>query len=197
MAPKLGLDVGGVLTGLRGHREPGFDSLERGALALVSLHVISHGPQSVEIVSRVNKHVNEPAKAWVYKCLDLAGFFEVLGMNPSQLHLCSHVSGKHGKGPIAKDLCVTHFVDDREACLCSIHADKNGNASGTLVNGGIILFGSKQWRNNISSRAEFEPCGYDDRKTRELHVHIRNFEELAVHLGFSRQQYNDTIDLLT
>ena len=50
----------------------------------------------------------------------------------TNVHVCPATCGPRGKGPIAMDLGITHFVDNTGDCLWSVLADPAGNAGDTI-----------------------------------------------------------------
>ena len=61
---------------------------------------------SVYIISKVDEEQEKRAKAWI----DLSNFYLHTGLTPANVHFCRE---RAEKGAIARDLGLTHHIDDR------------------------------------------------------------------------------------
>jgi hypothetical protein len=132
--PRIGIDIGGVLTR---EGDPRYDG-ERwgnhweapGAFEAVRCVVQLFGPRNVFLVSKVilNRRMHRETKQW----LKSQRFCERTGLPEENITFVSCASGPNGKGPAASRLGLSHFVDDKLEVLESVFSDPAGN-SGMLV----------------------------------------------------------------
>jgi len=123
------VDVGGVLTKSRreaawedkiGHAAPG--ALE-GLRRLVQLF----GDENVFLVSKVHLGggMQHRTERWLH---DTCMVCERTGLKSGNIRFCENTTGSDGKGVVAKELQLSHFVDDRLEVLESVFADPCGNS---------------------------------------------------------------------
>ena len=79
----------------------------RQCYGLEQLFVISRTKKGV----RHSQHGRKKIDHFSIRVCKAAGLMK-LGMSSDQIHLCKHKSGVNGKGPIAAQLGLTHFVDN-------------------------------------------------------------------------------------
>ena len=66
-------------------------------------------------------------EAWVVRFIRQTGLLE-LGFDMWNMHVVPDKTGKHGKGPVAGNLGLTHFMDNDMDCLWSmLHDETNAN----------------------------------------------------------------------
>lgn len=117
--PRLGLDVGGVLTDQRANddtetafkgdqylRTTPVPGMYKGVRRLVKRFT----PVNSFIVSKCGEEIEGKTRKW----LPHIDFYRRTGFNPDHLNFCLT---REGKVPIAKGLKLTHFVDDRQDVL--------------------------------------------------------------------------------
>ncbi len=155
---RLGMDLGGVLCMKQRHAERSDDPNDMyklampGAYPLMLLYGIKHDLKNFFVISRTNsgqplvpmkqRHQTIWVPAWGTRFLKELGVLD-LGMPVENVRYCTQCHGKFGKGPIAKGLGLTHFVDDKDDCVWSVLCDDRGNAHNTIdEHGGFVaLFG--------------------------------------------------------
>ena len=77
------------------------------------------------------------SEKWLFQTIDIC---RRTGFLRSNLRFCTEVSGPDGKGVIAEELKLTHFVDDRDDALASVYSDAAGNAGASIDRHGGQLF---------------------------------------------------------
>ena len=123
----FGVDVGGVITCGRRDGEDTFfqgDYLRNPRIGgsfdgLRTLVEDVFGPENSCVISKCGTRVEFKTKEW----MKAQNFFEQTGMDPTHLYFCLI---REGKAPIAKELGITHFVDDRLdvlGCLADVGVD--------------------------------------------------------------------------
>lgn len=80
------------------------------SMRIIADIIRKYGPNKFFIISRVNTEQKVRAQAW----LNQSRFFGQTGMPEQNLFWCEE---RHQKAVIAKDLGLTHFVDDRPDVL--------------------------------------------------------------------------------
>jgi len=105
------------------------DSASPGAVDALSKCVTKFGADNVFILSKCTGTMRANTLHWLLVTLDLP--YRV-GLRRGNIHFCCDRTGKLGKGPIAKRLGLTHYIDDRDECLRSVYEDEAGNA-GDLI----------------------------------------------------------------
>ena len=117
---RLGLDIGKVIIGpvIGGRADTSFlgTRLEEavhtppadGAIEAIASLVDRF--DGVWLVSKCGPSVQRKTRAW----LQHHDFHRRTGLPAENLYFCLH---RHEKGPIARELGLTHFVDDRVDCL--------------------------------------------------------------------------------
>lgn len=135
VCPRIGIDIGGVLTR---EGDLSFKEGERwgssweapGAFEAVRLVVQLFGPDNVFLISKVhiNGRMHREAKQW----LRTRKFCETTGLPADHIEFVSAVAGPNGKGAAASRLRLSHFVDDKFEVLESVFSGCAGN-SGQLV----------------------------------------------------------------
>jgi len=128
--PRIGIDIGGVLTRegdawAKGARWSA-DWEAPGAFDAVREIVRSFGPRNVFLVSKVQ--LGGPMHQQTERWLQEMGFFEKTGVLSTSVVFVSAVSGLAGKGVVASRLGLSHFVDDKLEVLQSVISDVAGNA---------------------------------------------------------------------
>ena len=92
--------------------------------------VARFGKENVFIVSRVGETMRSKAETWLHDTMNICGRTGILRSN---IRFCEKVSGPMGKGPIAAELGLSHFVDDKEEAIESIWADAAGNSREAVI----------------------------------------------------------------
>ncbi len=148
----LGLDIGDCLSRRDVPSADGdlcYRSAAKGAYAFLVLFTAKYGADSVHLISKTNSgqwyswRGDTRVEAWVVRFAKQFGLPEC-GVPEDHIHVTKHKSGKYGKGLVAKDLGLTHMVDNDMECLWSVLFDPVGNASDTLEQ--VIQFTSLQPR---------------------------------------------------
>ena len=143
---RFGSDFGGVITQHLGdfprHRAHAnwhlrSDSEVPNALDTLRLIVGRFGQENVFIISRVGRNMRKLAEIWLHDTMNICGRTGILRRN---IRFCADVSGPNGKGPIAADLGLSHFVDDKEKAIESIWADTAGNSREAIIRHAGQLF---------------------------------------------------------
>ena len=116
---RLGLDVGGVIS--RMHSTADGDDIHQSVDPDMTAFAIQfgecYGMGQLFVISRTKKGVRHSQHGrtkidhFSIRVCKAAGLMR-LGMGSDQIHLCKHKGGVNGKGPIAKNLGLTHFVDN-------------------------------------------------------------------------------------
>ena len=116
---RLGLDVGGVIS--RMHSKADGDDIHQSVDPDVTTFAIQfrrcYGLEQLFVISRTKKgvkhsqHRRKKINHFSIRVTEAAGLVK-MGMSRDQIHLCRHRSGVNGKGPIAAQLGLTHFVDN-------------------------------------------------------------------------------------
>lgn len=108
----LGVDIGGVIIDRQNDSTdtsffgPNFLLTTAVPDVMVQLRKLVEGGFEVHLVSKCGTNVELKTRQW----LQDQRFFERTGIHPARLHFCRT---RPEKGPICRDLGVTHFVDDR------------------------------------------------------------------------------------
>lgn len=124
----FGIDVGGVMnkhdndTGGHGEWWKTRDSEAPGMMESVKAVAAQVGPSNVYIISRAGFEQQDNTIYWLSE--DVMDFWRQTGIPQSNIRFCSEVSGKKGKGPIAAQLGITHFVDDKDEALGAIWQER-------------------------------------------------------------------------
>jgi len=116
---RLGIDIGRVIiTPGDAHHDTSFISGDRetalrtppmeGAFECIKL-LVNHF-SSVWLVSKCGHRIQERTKSWLMQ----HSFWTRTGMNMNNIRFCRK---RHEKAPIAQELGITHFIDDRADCL--------------------------------------------------------------------------------
>ncbi len=115
---RIGIDIGRVLMCPTTEQDGPDTSFLAGNLeqalsippANLSLDVVRHLVETTEgrvwLVSKAGKRIRERTQQWFVR----HDFFASVGMQPNQVHFCFK---RHEKRPIAEQLRLTHFIDDR------------------------------------------------------------------------------------
>lgn len=110
--PRFGVDFGGVICRSEGQDTASFFGANYldvpaspGAFAAVAALVSFCGKENVFIVSKAGSKISARSLEW----LDKFEFFEQTGMERKNVHFCRE---RPQKGDIARELQLTHFVDD-------------------------------------------------------------------------------------
>ncbi len=74
------------------------------------------GADNVFIISKAGPRMAKLSKTWLLNVMELEA---ITGFNPNNIQLCSSVSGPRGKGSIARNLQITHMIDDQDEALLS------------------------------------------------------------------------------
>merc|ERR1712137_1362168 len=85
------------------------------------------------------------SKIWLHETMDICG---QTGLIKSNIHFCRDCVGQKGKGPVAADLQLSHFVDDKDENLRSIFEDPAGNSRQAIErhNGKLFHFAqARSW----------------------------------------------------
>lgn len=116
--PKLGIDIGRVIIDGSSHPEGGDTAFFQGDRAtmlrtpamdgafkaIAKLTVLFEG--RVWLVSKCGPRVQRRSQDW----LQQRGFFDRTGVDAQDIRFCIT---REGKAPIAQELGLTHFIDDR------------------------------------------------------------------------------------
>ena len=133
--PRLGIDVGGVLSKKSKYRYPygeEWKTAMKGAFPFLVLFGLKYGPENIFIISRVNHLPRGDSKHWVNKFVESIGIAEFprgLGVPEENVRLVTERHGPFGKGPVCKEYGITHYIDDEPDCLWSFWADECGHAA--------------------------------------------------------------------
>jgi hypothetical protein len=115
---KIGIDFGGVITRrVEGHQDTSFfgeqyitSPAEPGAFDGIKDITTDVGAENVWIVSKASQHTQLKTVNW----LNASGFFELTGMKPDNIRFTHK---RHDKAGVAKELGLTHFIDDSAEVL--------------------------------------------------------------------------------
>jgi len=135
--PRIGIDIGGVITRdgdpdatIMGSQW-NFDWEAPGALNAVERIVKVFGGDNVFLVSKVKPGgaMQRRTEQWLHETMR---FCEFTGLPRENIVYCAEMNGPNGKGVVAQRLGLSHFVDDKVACLEAVFHDSAGN-SGHLI----------------------------------------------------------------
>ncbi|CAJ1457254.1 unnamed protein product [Effrenium voratum] len=131
--PRIGIDIGGVLT--REGDSTYMGSLDEwdasweadGALDSVRKIVQVFGPTNTFLVSKVRPggSMHQRMEQWLHETMD---FCKVTGLPKENIVFVRTVDGPTGKGVVCEKLGISHFVDDKIEVLKSIFEDEAGNS---------------------------------------------------------------------
>lgn len=134
--PRIGIDIGGVV--IR-DGDPNFNiagdwdrcAEAPGALDAVKRIASVFGTENTFLVSKVHPggSMQQKIEHWLHTTCQ---FCQDTGIPKGNIIFVSAVDGPNGKGAVASQLGLTHFVDDKVKVLNSIFSDEAGN-SGHLV----------------------------------------------------------------
>eukprot|EP00747_Dinoflagellata_sp_TGD_P178792 gnl/TRDRNA2_/TRDRNA2_28412_c0_seq1.p1 gnl/TRDRNA2_/TRDRNA2_28412_c0~~gnl/TRDRNA2_/TRDRNA2_28412_c0_seq1.p1 ORF type:complete len:611 (-),score=68.55 gnl/TRDRNA2_/TRDRNA2_28412_c0_seq1:242-2017(-) len=134
--PRIGIDIGGVLTrdgdpSVSKDEQWGVDWEAPDALEACRRLVEVFGSKNVFLVSKVRPggSMQRKTEHWLHEVVDFCNF---TGVPKESIVFVGAVDGPNGKGPAALQLGLSHFVDDKLQVLESVFSDTAGN-SGHLV----------------------------------------------------------------
>ncbi len=115
---RIGFDVGGVVIDRVNDKTDTSFFSDRYLDSTAVPHVFEEvaglvtrfGPDDSFIISKCGENVQRKTLEWLLH----NGFYARTGMLPAHVHFCLRRDGKH---PIAQELGLTHFVDDRVEVL--------------------------------------------------------------------------------
>lgn len=203
--PRIGVDIGGVITRRTDHqslaKEWGLDHATPGAFNAAKRLVAMFGDENVFLVSKVRPGgaMQRKTEHWLH---ETCHFCENTGVLEENIIFCSTIAGEDGKGIIAERLCLSHFIDDNVQVLAAVFGDPCGN-SGHLIEkfSGILFHFSKGGDGTLPSQAgyedvpprmkrfcrpvadwasllkELEACGIQGRNERMARLDFKNFAE--------------------
>ena len=119
----------------------------KGAWPFIVLFSFKFGPENLFVISRVNYFPDRGRKHWVQKFLLSIGIGPSpagIGVPEDNKALCLSMHGPQGKGPIAKKLGITHYVDDNADCLWSFACDEAGHAAAPAA--AFFFDETRRWR---------------------------------------------------
>ncbi|MEO1280156.1 MAG: hypothetical protein AAFV69_00320 [Pseudomonadota bacterium] len=149
MNPALGVDIGGVLIRpARSEEDTSFFSsdyletpeVEGGFEALRQLNEIIF-EQSVYLVSKARPTTAQKTREW----LEHHDFYERTGLSPEHVYFCEK---RKDKAPIAENLGLSAFIDDRPDVLGHLETVENK----------ILFAESEEWLPNGARRMKFNVC---------------------------------------
>jgi hypothetical protein len=119
-APRLGVDLGGVIMELATFHENGLAHARPSDLrelrgARTALRSLVARFQQVHVVSKCGPRTEELSRA----ALAESGFLTHTGITADHLHFCRQRADKAG---ICAELGITHFIDDRMEILALLHS---------------------------------------------------------------------------
>lgn len=131
--PRIGIDIGGVLTRegdprYRGSYDEWDASWEAdGALDAVKKITQVFGPSNTFLVSKVRPggRMHRRMELWLHETIN---FCEVTGLPKENIIFVRTVDGPTGKGVACQKLGISHFVDDKIEVLQSVFDDEAGNS---------------------------------------------------------------------
>lgn len=134
--PRIGIDIGGVLTrdgdpGVYPGSEWTRSWEAPGALEAVRRIACVFGKANVYLVSKARHGgaMYRRMETWLH---DTCRFCAVTGVPKENIVFVPCIDGPFGKGAVSAKLGLSHFVDDKLDVLTSVYSDKDGN-SGHLV----------------------------------------------------------------
>lgn len=151
--PRIGIDIGGVLTrdgdpSYMGSMEEWDSTWEApGAFDAVKKIVQVFQPENVFIVSKVrpNGSMHRRMEQWLHETLD---FCSITGIPKDHIIFVRCVDGPDGKGVAALQLGLSHFVDDKVEVLKSLWEDEAGNVQHLIERhqGKLFHFNKGGWQ---------------------------------------------------
>lgn len=142
--PRIGIDIGGVLTR---DGDPMFSRNAEwnlaweapGAFEVVWQLVQVFGPSNVFLVSKVKPGgpMQMQIEHWLH---ETCKFCEITGVRRENIFFVRSMNGPDGKGVVASNLGLTHFVDDKVTCLNAVFSDECGNSGGLVSLFDGVLF---------------------------------------------------------
>ena len=127
------------------------------------------------------------SRHWVSRLVASMGLFE-LGMPPENHTLCKHKVGTYGKGVIARDYNLTHYIDDSVDCLWSVCCDPVGNAYETMAqSSGFMVHFS---RSDVTI-----PRRYDRGIRDMIRATTSNWQEIASLFGLPTAAWDELASL--
>jgi len=184
--PRFGIDVGGVLNKHFNDSESvvrwetSVESAAPYAMKAVERLVHSFGADNVFIVSKCGEAMQQKTRTWLFRTMNICS---TTGFLKDNANFCRDGTGPHGKGPIAGNLELSHFVDDKDENLWSVYEDPAGNSQPAIKRHNGMLF-------------HFSRGGADDRPPRPVCwqsqdrppnvVPVANWLDLLRHLGLDR-----------
>lgn len=124
---RVGIDIGGVLNKANGDM-PQWHLTQR-AMNALSQMLQQFGANSVFIVSKCSGVMRDNCKTWLFETMDICGS---AGMLCHNVHFCHKRWGPQGKSRIAGALGITHFIYDRDDCLCLVYQDPADTAGKSI-----------------------------------------------------------------
>ena len=122
MTLKIGIDIGGVLRSRRSSAESQVTTLPQPpnphALQVTTNLVRKYGKENIYIVSKCAEESEDAMFSWLRD----NGVFDEVGVDPQNVYFCRL---RTDKAPIARDLKLEYFVDDRAEVLESMRGIVN------------------------------------------------------------------------
>ena len=116
---RIGLDVGGVIIDAiaNDNTDTSFRSdnflattAVKGAFEAIKKLVEAYGSENIFIISKCGPEIERKTRLW----LEATGFYTITGFDPANLYFCLN---RPDKAPIAQELQLTDFVDDKAEVL--------------------------------------------------------------------------------
>eukprot|EP00931_Biecheleriopsis_adriatica_P056170 TRINITY_DN33286_c0_g1_i1.p1 TRINITY_DN33286_c0_g1~~TRINITY_DN33286_c0_g1_i1.p1 ORF type:complete len:834 (-),score=127.09 TRINITY_DN33286_c0_g1_i1:50-2530(-) len=153
--PRIGIDIGGVLTRDSDPNHPCTSSkgcewdaswLADGALDAVRKIVQVFGPSNTFLVSKVKPGGDMHCRT--EKWLNDLDFCGKTGLPKENVKYCRKMDGPQGKGVVCQKLGISHFIDDKVEVLKSVFEDEAGNSRYLIERwqGLLFHFSSGGWR---------------------------------------------------
>lgn len=152
MIPRIGIDIGGVLTrdgdpSYRGSLDEWDTSWEApGAFDAVRKIVQVFGAENTFLVSKVRPggNMQRRMEQWLHETCD---FCKVTGVLKGNIVFVRNIDGPEGKGAASCQLGLSHFIDDKLDVLKAVFEDEAGNSRHLVEKhfGILFHFGKGGW----------------------------------------------------
>ena len=146
------------------------------AMEVVKWCVDRFGPANVFILSKCSGGMRGRMETWLFRTMSVCG--EEIGMVRGYVKFCRERSGLEGKGRVARDLHLSHFVDDKDECLWSVYEE--GDSQACVETHGGRLF---HMANGADGRRAPRPRTWPARDRPACVTPVRNWHEVLRYLS--------------
>ena len=151
-------------------------SVVPGAIKALIRLVQRYGASNIHLVSFACGVMRANTNHWMANTMSL---FNKTGLLESNVHFCDDRTGANGKGPIAQQLHLTHFIDDSDENLQAVYGDPAGNAKHDIDTNNGRLFWFAQSSRHCRRRARLF---FQNAKLPSCWAEVHSWHEVLQHI---------------